>query len=37
MIIEIIGDSHLALFYPLPFFRLESINKVLADSEKYNE
>lgn len=34
---EVIGESHIALFYPLPYFRLEAINKAFADSEKYSD
>jgi len=28
---EVIGGSHLAIFFPLPFFRVEPINQVLMD------
>ena len=31
---EVIGGSHLAIFFPMPFFRVEPINQVLVD---YNE
>jgi len=34
---EVIGESHLAFFYPLPYFRLEAANKVFADSERYSD
>ena len=35
MVTEVIGDGHIVLFFPLPYFRLEAINKAFADSEKY--
>ena len=35
MVIEIIGETHLAFFYPLPYFQLENVNKVFAESDKF--
>lgn len=35
MVKDVIGESHISFFYPLPYFRLEAINKAFADSEKY--
>ena len=32
MIYDVICESHLAIFYPLPYFSLEVINKVFAKS-----
>ena len=28
---EVIGGSHLAIFFPMPFFRVEPINQVMLD------
>jgi hypothetical protein len=38
MVIEILpGMPHVALFYPLPYWRLDSVNKVYAESEYYKD
>ncbi len=37
MIKEVIGESHLALFLPMPYFRLETLNKALAESDKHSD
>jgi hypothetical protein len=36
-VIEVMGGNHVAIFYPLPYFRLETINKVFADSDKFSD
>ena len=34
MVIEVLPDmSHVALFYPLPYWRLDAVNKVYIESE----
>jgi hypothetical protein len=35
-VIDIV-DTHITIFYPLSYFRTETLNKVLADSEKHND
>lgn len=38
MVIEILpGMPHVAFFYPLPYWRLDSANKVYAESEYYRD
>jgi hypothetical protein len=38
MVIEILpGMPHVAFFYPLPYWRLDSVNKVYAESEYYRD
>lgn len=36
MVIELV-DSHAAFFYPLPYFKLESLNKALVESERFSD
>lgn len=33
-LIEIFGETHVAFFYPMPYFKLETLNKVFAEREK---
>jgi len=35
MVFEIIGESHVSFFYPLPYFKLENLNKAFAESERF--
>ena len=37
VVMETIGDSHIAIFYPLPFFNLDVINKAYTESEKFKD
>lgn len=38
MVVECLpGMPHVAFFYPLPYWRLDSVNKVYAESEKYRD
>ena len=30
MVFDVMCDSHLCIFYPLPYFELEAINSVLS-------
>lgn len=32
MVFDVVCDTHLAIFYPLPFFELDVINMVISDS-----
>ncbi len=34
MVIQLV-DTHAAFFYPLPYFKLETINKVFVESERF--
>lgn len=34
-VIEIIGETHVAFFYPVSYFKLETLNKVLAENERF--
>ncbi|CDW71898.1 UNKNOWN [Stylonychia lemnae] len=36
-VIEIIGESHVAFFYPLAYFKPDMMNKVFAESEKFSD
>ena len=38
MVVECLSDMpHVAFFYPLPYWRLDSINKVYSECEKYHD
>lgn len=34
VIFDVICESHLAIFYPLPYFELEAINSVLGSAQE---
>ena len=37
LVVDIIGDTHAAVYYPLPYFSLDLLNKAYAESEKYRD
>lgn len=38
MVVEVLAEmQHIAFYYPLPYWRLDSVNKVYAESDQYRD